>query len=246
MELSEEDIWYFRYNGFYRLPELLADDLIDRLNDITDMQISGLVEPIIWESKQSRTPTNIRRLSKIVERNSAYLEAASHPIVLDALQGVLGPNIELLTNKHNHLMVRPAGSCVVPWHSGEEPYAHQLITVIIYLEESTLDNGCIRLVPGSHMRPFNRTRRPKQDNFQESDLYHRSVPMPMPKGGVLLFDDSCFHGSDKNGSDRSRRSMTLGYQAHSVHNVIKENPEKILLRGEKIYIGHPHPFPYQT
>ena len=90
MELSEEDIWYFRYNGFYRLPELLADDLIDRLNDITDAQISGLVDPIIWESKKSRTPADIRRLSKIVERNPAYLEVASHPIVLDALQGVLG------------------------------------------------------------------------------------------------------------------------------------------------------------
>ena len=244
MELSEEDIWYFRYNGFYRLPELLAGDLIDRLNDVTDMQISGLVEPIIWESTKSRTPTDIRRLSKIVERNSAYLEAASYPIVLDALQGILGPNIELLTNKHNHLMVRPAGSFPVPWHSGEEPYDHLLITVIIYLEESTLDNGCIRLVPGSHMRPFNCTRRPKPDSFQESDLYYRSVPMPMPKGGVLLFNDSCFHGSDKNRNHQSRRSMTLGYQAHNVHNVIKEDPEKILLRGEKTYIGHPHPFPY--
>ena len=244
MELSEEDIWYFRYNGFYRLPELLAGDLIDRLNDVTDMQISGLAEPINWESTKSRTPTDIRRLSKIVERNSAYLEAASYPIVLDALQGVLGPNIELLTNKHNHLMVRPAGSFPVPWHSGEEPYDHLLITVIIYLEESTLDNGCIRLVPGSHMRPFNRTRRPKPDSFQESDLYYRSVPMPMPKGGVLLFNDSCFHGSDKNRNHQSRRSMTLGYQAHNVHNVIKEDPEKILLRGKKTYIGHPHPFPY--
>ena len=244
MELSEEDIWYFRYNGFYRLPELLAGDLIDRLNDVTDMQISGLVEPIIWESTKSRTPTDIRRLSKIVERNAAYLEAASYPIVLDALQGILGPNIELLTNKHNHLMVRPAGSFPVPWHSGEEPYDHLLITVIIYLEESTLDNGCIRLVPGSHMRPFNRTRRPKQDSFHESDLYYRSVSMPMPKGGVLLFNDSCFHGSDKNRNHQSRRSMTLGYQAHNVHNVIKEDPEKILLRGEKTYIGHPHPFPY--
>ena len=141
-------------------------------------------------------------------------------------------------------MVRPSGSFPVPWHSGEEPYDHLLITVIIYLEESTLDNGCIRLVPGSHMRPFNRTRRPKQDSFQESDLYYRSVPMPMPKGGVLLFNDSCFHGSDKNRSYQSRRSMTLGYQAHNVHNVIKEDPEKILLRGKKTYIGHPHPFPY--
>ena len=38
------------------------------------------------------------------DRNPAYLEAASHPIIQDALEGVMGPNIEILTNPNpNHI-----------------------------------------------------------------------------------------------------------------------------------------------
>ncbi len=177
-----------------------------------------------------------------IARDPVYLKAASHPIIAEALRGILGPNIELLTNKHNHIMVRPPSSDYVYWHSGEQPYDHTLITALIYLQESTLKNGCIRIVPGSHLRPFGRDRRPKEA-FRESDLYGLSVPVPMPRGGVLLFNDCCFHGSDVNMSDGSRRSMTLAYRAHDAHDVIKEDPEKILVSGERVYTGHPHPFP---
>ncbi|MDA0747701.1 MAG: phytanoyl-CoA dioxygenase family protein, partial [bacterium] len=81
------------------------------------------------------------------------------------------------------------------------------------------------------------------EDFLESDLYNKSLPAPMPRGGVLLFNDCCFHGSGTNNSNRSRRSMTLGYRAHDAHDILKEDPEKILISGEKIYTGHPHPFP---
>jgi len=166
----------------------------------------------------------------------------TQPMILDALEAVLGPHIELVTNKHNHLMVRPPGSDVVPWHSGEQPYDPVLITALIYLEESTLENGCIRLVPGSHMRPFNQDRRPKSE-FNESPFYHRALPVPMPQGGVLLFNDCCFHGAGANATSQSHRSMTIGYRAHDAHDVLKDDPEKILVRGEKVYTGHPYPFP---
>ena len=36
--------------------------------------------------------------------------------------------------------------------------------------------------------------------------------------------------------------MTLGYRSHDAHDVAKEDPGKILIKGEKIYTGHPHPF----
>ena len=242
MELTEEEIWYFKHNGFRRLPECLPDDLVNRLNAVTDEQIDRMIEPVVWEKRETRTPDDVRRLSKIIARAPVYLEAASHSIITEALRGVLGPNIELLTNKHNHIMVRPPGSDSVYWHSGEQPYDHTLITALVYLQESTLKNGCIRIVPGSHLRPFRRDRRPKEA-FRESDLYGLSVPIPMPRGGVLLFNDCCFHGSDVNMSDASRRSMTLAYRAHDAHDVIKEDPEKILVSGEKVYTGHPHPFP---
>ena len=36
--------------------------------------------------------------------------------------------------------------------------------------------------------------------------------------------------------------MALAYRAHDAHNVFKDDPDKILLRGERIYTGHPLPF----
>lgn len=242
MKLTEEDTWYFKHTGYHRVADTLSDDLLTRLNEATSQHIVEMIEPIVWEEKENRRPESVRRLSKILHRDPAFLEAATQPFILDAVETVLGPNIELLTNKHNHIMVRPAGSYPVPWHAGEEPWEPTLITALIYLEESTVENGCVRIVPGSHQRPFRHARRPGGD-WYEAEQYRRSLPVPMPRGGVLLFNDCCFHGSDVNRSGESRRSMTLGYRAHDSHDVLKEDPEKIIVRGERVYSGHEHPFP---
>lgn len=241
--MTDEDIWYFRHNGFYRLPQRLPENLVARLNEETTQQIASMQEPIVWEDDCRRgRPEHVRRLSKVLQRSGVFLEAAQHEAILDALAGILGPNIELVTNKHNHLMVRPPASAPVFWHAGEETWDPVLITALVYLEESTFDNGCIRLVPGSHQRPFAWPRRPGKD-FYGSPLYDRSVPVPMPAGGVLLFNDCCFHGAEENRTDGSRRSMTLGYRAHDSHDVEKEDPEKILVRGARVYTGHESPYP---
>ena len=56
-----------------------------------------MVEPLVWEDNNDRCPDTLRRLSKIFSRDPVYREAASHPIILDALEHILGPNIELIT-----------------------------------------------------------------------------------------------------------------------------------------------------
>ena len=243
MPLSDEDLWYCKQNGYHRLPDPLPSELIDRLNHVTDLEIAQLREPIISEETNSRTANDIRRLSKILSRDPVYLEAATHPTILDALENFLGPNIEILSNKHNHLMVRPPNSGVVSWHTGEQIYDPVLFTALIYLEESTIENGCIRIVPGSHQRFFRGEKRYPADEFKSQALYHRALPVPMPRGGVLLFDDRLYHGADVNNTHQSRRSMTLAYRAHDSHDVLKQDPEKILVRGQRVYTGHPHPFP---
>ena len=243
MSLSDEDLWYCKQNGYYRLPDSLPADLIKHLNEATDREIASMHEPIVWEKTDARTPADIRRLSKILDRDPAYVQAATHPLILDALENFLGPNIELITNKHNHLMVRPPDSGVVPWHTGEQIYDPVLFTALIYLEESTIENGCIRIVPGSHQRPFHSEKRYPDGEFTSHVLYHRALPVPMPAGGVLLFDDRLYHGADINRTRHSRRSMTLAYRAHDAHDVLKDDPEKTLVRGERVYTGHPHPFP---
>ena len=94
--MTQEEAWYFRHNGFHRVARPLPRKLVARLNAVTDEQIATLAEPVVWEiGTTSRTPQDVRRLSKILARNPVYLEAATHPIVLNALAGVLGDNIEL-------------------------------------------------------------------------------------------------------------------------------------------------------
>lgn len=243
MTPSDEDIWHFQHSGYYVVPQTLPEALIARLNAATDRELAAVREPIVWEKGDGRDSRDIRRLSKILQRDPVFMEAATQPFLLDALEIALGPNIDLLTNKHNHLMVRPPQSGIVPWHSGEEAYEPTLVTALIYLEESTIENGCVRIVPGSHHRPFRQQRRYPGGDFHTHALYYRALPVPMPRGGILIFNDSCFHGADVNRSPHSRRSMTLGYRAHDAHDVSKEDPEKVLVRGERTYTGHPHPFP---
>ena len=250
VSLTQEDVWLFRHNGFIRVKECLPEKCVNRLNTVTAHHVRERIEPIIWESSEAYGLMSsgerengrgvVRRLSKIIARDSVYLEAATQPIVLNALEAVLGPNIELLTNKHNHIMVRPGASAPVPWHRGEELYNRPLITVLIYIDESTAENGCVRLVPGSHQIPLSNPRRPK-GAFRAHPLFYQSVPMPMPKGGVLIFNDALFHGADKNLTDAPRRSMTLAFQSHDLHLARKADPEKIIVRGERAYEGHPVP-----
>ena len=71
-------------------------------------------------------------------------------------------------------------------------------------------------------------REERAQPFQSVDFYRQSLPVPMPRGGALLFNDSLYHGSDVNWSDEDRRSMTLGFVAHAA-----QDPDSIVVRGER-------------
>ena len=116
--MQPEDVWHFRHSGFYCLPHTLPADLLQRLNDVTQEHIDALRPPLVWEESRRGRPEGVRRLSKILERDPAFMAASTYPPLLEALAAVLGPDVELLHNKHNHLMVRPPGSAEVEWHSG--------------------------------------------------------------------------------------------------------------------------------
>jgi ectoine hydroxylase-related dioxygenase (phytanoyl-CoA dioxygenase family) len=86
-------------------------------------------------------------------------------------------------------------------------------------------------------------RRVNELPFHETELYRLSVPVPLKRGQIILFDDSIWHGSGINHTDQDRRSMTLAYVAHVLHDTHKDDPEKLLVRGQRAYSGHPPPGP---
>src|SRR4051794_25217302 len=78
-------------------------------------------------------------------------ELAMHPTVLDAVESLLGP--DLLIHSSSVFYKAPACAAFVAWHQdsyflGLSPPKYA--TAWIALTESTADNGCLKVIPGSH------------------------------------------------------------------------------------------------
>jgi hypothetical protein len=109
------------------------------------------------------------------------------------------------------------------WPSGTPDTA--TVTCSLALDDATLDNGCLRVVPGSHLEPTLRPHRPltwssvpelRQDAHTlsvalgESD---RAIALPVKRGDVSLHNERIVHGSSGNHTDGWRRTYVIAFRS---------------------------------
>ena len=231
MKLTSEQVHLFRHIGFLRLENRLPKALVEALKEAIWSNIREEVEPVVRD-REGR----VIRLSGVVDRDPVFLESATSPLVLDPLESLLGPNIELIKNRHNHATLRRASEHRPEgMHRDVRQWSRTIFTVLFYLEETTVENGCTMVVPGSHHFPGVEGR--LYDDAETLRLLEQAVPVPMPEGGMLVIDSMIMHGVGRNLTDGTRMSMTLGY--HSVDEIADVvNPHRMLVRGERPYDGN--------
>lgn len=135
------------------------------------------------------------------------------------LLGVDGP--ELFTEKLN--LKRPRVGGVNPLHQ-DYPYwlrsaedATQIVTAMLFLDDANRDNGCLQVVPGSHVSGAWQGRR-DGDRFAANEIdvsaYPdvKPVPLEVPAGSVVLFGPFLVHQSAPNTSQHERRALLYSYQ----------------------------------
>jgi ectoine hydroxylase-related dioxygenase (phytanoyl-CoA dioxygenase family) len=97
----------------------------------------------------------------------------------------------------------------------EDP--EQVATSMLFLDDSTLENGCLCVVPGSHTAGVWQ-RRADGDDFAGNEIdagaYSdvESVPVEVPAGSVVMFGSYLVHHSAPNTSDLPRRALLFSYQ----------------------------------
>src|SRR5690349_15594389 len=101
MSLTHEQFALFRHNGFLKLPERLPQERVDTLKEIIWRHIREEIAPVD-RNREGR----VVRISQIWDRGPVFQEALTCALVLDPLESLLGPNIELITNRHNHATLR--------------------------------------------------------------------------------------------------------------------------------------------
>ena len=119
------------------------------------------------------------------------------------------------------LFVKGPGMPGQAWHQDERfipTRDRSLIGVWIALDDATIDNGCLQVIPGSHragyIHPFKPHGRP--DEFDPTDEAYgfdtsTIVTVEVPRGSVVFFNGYLLHRSERNRSNGYRRALVNHY-----------------------------------
>ena len=130
---------------------------------------------------------------------------------------------ELFTEKLN--LKRPFHGGHNPLHQ-DFPYwenfaedATRIATAMLFLDDATLENGTLQVVPGSHTQG-KWTNRSDRDHFGNLEIDPSredglvTVPIEVTAGSVVYFGPFLVHKSAPNQSSKERRTLLFSYQPH--------------------------------
>jgi non-haem Fe2+, alpha-ketoglutarate-dependent halogenase len=184
-----------------------------------------------------------------------FWELASHPKVLDYAKATVGDDVVLIATG---FFSKPPSTAdkFVAWHQdttywGLDPSF--AVTVWIAIDDSDVENGCMRVIPGTHRSLLPHGKAQKAGNMlgmdQEIDTTYidenKAVDLVLKAGEASLHQGWTVHGSNPNRSSRRRCGMTIRFtrpDVKPVPGVFVDKP--ILMCGEDKYGNfeyHPKP-----
>jgi non-heme Fe2+,alpha-ketoglutarate-dependent halogenase len=182
------------------------------------------------------TEENSERLSELIprERRTVYglthlslpwvYEIVSHPRVLDAVEGILGPN--LMVWGSDWFVKFPGDAAFISWHQDGAYWglhSPKVTTAWIALSPSTKESGCMEVMPGTQKTPLAQRETYALDNalsrgqeiMVEVDE-SKSVPLILSPGEMSLHHIGIAHSSKANRANYSRVGMAVRYLAPEV------------------------------
>ncbi len=157
---------------------------------------------------------------------------------------LLGPNLVMWAM---HFWYKePHSGKRLPWHQDAHYWPivpKKNVSIWIALSRTFRENGCLRILPGSHReliehRPLNDPTSAFSQGLTADEVDEtKAVDLEMQPGEAVLFDEGTFHGSNANTSDIARVALSIRYTTPDVRFLMDQwsDPGRIrtfLVRGE--------------
>lgn len=224
MALSEQQRAFWADNGYLAVENVFSQQEIERLRQSAEVLVAradGLTQSTdrfkLETFSDSGGARLVQQIAEPHELGGEWMALARDPRILDVVEGLLGPNITLY---YSMMMMKPARhGFTAPWHQDFAFFVHNraaLVACQVYLDDATLENGCIRVVPGSHKLGL--VNHFRGDVFADvvvgdtAAFDAREVTVPMPAGGIVLWHCLTLHSSHANLSERPRRTIVFEYK----------------------------------
>ena len=164
----------------------------------------------------------------------AMLELLRNTDLVDCVSGLIGPDIVGASAYRIRPKLPGHTRTEVPWHQDSGYFLphcdrHLIVTCWIPLVDTTLENGCLYVIPGVHKGGVFRHYTGGHGGYLEipgDELpENRPIPLEMKPGDVLFMTNLTPHASFENRSGIVRWSIDLRYQSMDAPNNSEEDPE---------------------
>ena len=208
-------------NGYTIVENAIEPDLIDELNDdLLRLEQFFDVQP----SPNSFEGHSTLRIYNLLAYGKRYEKIPVHTSVLPVVEGVLDPGC--LISSLSSIAILP-GETAQPIHADDQlipipkPHPPTVCNSMWALTDFTEANGATRIIPGSHLL----------DHSPDYGKPYDSIAAEMPKGSVLIWHGSLWHGGGANTTDERRVGIAMNYCAGYIRQ--QENQQLGLTR-EKV------------
>lgn len=205
---------FFRENGYVHIPGVVTGAELENLRAISTKIIEfASAYRVPQEDYQYRKLPGSEqevfyRVNYPKKRSTAFQALYGHPRLLEVFEGILGPNFVITDDA---LVVKlPHSGTDFPWHrdtAGNATRAGKTLLVPgIDLDISDNDNGCVNVIPGSHLDPdIDINALVKAHGFDIPG----AVPLVSTPGDLSVHGGNTLHGSRPNLSDTMRRTVYI-------------------------------------
>jgi phytanoyl-CoA hydroxylase len=223
--IDEEAQSFFQKNGYLVVDQALPPDDLQRLLTETVDIVRGRLGPFggLPDSTEEESDDDVlRKVLCIhqVHKFSPFMRSMlSQRSIIDVLTRVIGPNVKCMQSM---LFIKAAGKPGQAWHQDEDyiPTRDRSLTgAWIAMDDATIENGCLWVIPGSHKPGILWPQYAHADkrfdcawesyDFPYSDA--DSIPVEVRKGSIVFFNGYLLHRSLPNKANAGYRRCLVNH-----------------------------------
>ena len=250
MSLTPPQVDQFHRDGFLAVENVLTpleiealhlrlQDIGNRIVDFPEQYIQ--VEPQVATGKAATDPVpfnNVRKIWNLTKYDRLFKTYARHPKIVDIVTQLIGPDLKIFVDQ---TLCKPpkVGSAKPPhqdsayWINIDPP---DQVICWMALTPSTLDNGCMRFIPGTHKLGVIEHKHLEDFQIEDDRIdYDSEVAVPLTAGSCTFHHSLVHHRTGPNPTSQPRVGATVAYMsAHSKFIGSGEPPAYDLVAGQSI------------
>jgi ectoine hydroxylase len=242
MHLSDDERQAYERDGFLVRRDVFTPAEVDELRQATEelcrdlaasegskVRVSAhyIFEPdatkdivIKWEPGSDDV---IQGVEPFAHLHPVFTRFAAHPAFTAPSADLIGVDeVGLFTEKLNVKRAHVGGQYALhqdyPYWKHVAESAEQLVTVWVALDDSTVDNGALEVLPGSHAGGQAPGKEDVELEFERNEIDESKIDLSdmvaveVPAGGAVFFGPYLVHRSAPNRSGGDRRALLYTYQ----------------------------------